>query len=199
MLALLAVGTLLLVRLVSPAASARSASAQPTLSADIVIPANSMPAPDLGLRDQRGQPISVSALRGRVVAITFLDSHCNQLCPIEADQLAVVQQSLGRQSPLSVVVVSVAPDTDTPVSARSFAAAHGWAGDWHWLLGTEAQLAPVWKAYSIDVKPTTADILHTTVLYLADENGYVRSGFVSGIKPDVVTRDVRILAAGGKS
>ena len=198
-LAALALGTLLLIHLVSPPATPRAATAHPTLSADIVIPANSMPAPELRITDQRSQPVSLSELRGRVVAITFLDSHCKQLCPIEADQLAQVQRTLGKRAPLSLVVVSVAPDTDTPDSARSFAAAHGWVGDWHWLLGSEAELAPVWKAYSIDVKPTTADILHSSVLYLADQNGYVRAGFVNGLNPDVVARDVRILAAGGTS
>jgi protein SCO1 len=196
---MLALAALLLIQLLSPHASSRTARAQPTLMADIVIPANSMPAPELGIRDQRGQPVSVRALRGRVVGITFLDSHCKQLCPIEADQLAQVQQTLGKQSPLSLVVVSVAPETDTPDSARTFAATHSWAGDWHWLLGTQAQLAPVWQAYSIDVKPATADILHSAVLYLMDKSGYTRAGFVSGLKPDVVARDVRILAAGGSS
>jgi cytochrome oxidase Cu insertion factor (SCO1/SenC/PrrC family) len=199
LLAMLALAALVLTHLLSPHAAPRIVTAQLTLAADIVVPANSMPAPELALRDQRSQPVAVSALRGRVVALTFLDSHCKQLCPIEADQLAQVQQTLGKSSPLSLVVVSVAPDTDTPDSARSFAATHGWAGDWHWLLGTEAQLAPVWHAYSIDVKPTTADILHSAVLYLIDKNGYVRAGFVSGLKPDVVARDVRLLAAGGSS
>ena len=199
LLAMLALAALVLTHLLSPHAAPRIVTAQLTLAADIIVPANSMPAPELALRDQRSQPVAVSALRGRVVALTFLDSHCKQLCPIEADQLAQVQHTLGKSSPLSLVVVSVAPDTDTPDSARSFAATHGWAGDWHWLLGTEAQLAPVWHAYSIDVKPTTADILHSAVLYLIDKNGYVRAGFVSGLKPDVVARDVRLLAAGGSS
>jgi protein SCO1 len=199
LLAVLALATLLLIHVVSPHASLRTATPQPPLLADIVIPAKSMPAPELALRDQTGQLVSVSKLRGRVVGLAFLDSHCKQLCPIEADQLAQVQQTLGKPSPLSLVVVSVAPETDTPDSARSFAATHGWAGDWHWLLGTEAQLAPVWKAYSVDVKPTTADILHTAVLYIIDKNGYVRVGFVSGLKPDQVVRDVRTLAAGGSS
>jgi protein SCO1 len=199
LLAMLALAALLLVHFLSPHGSPRSSRAQPTLSADIVIPANSMPAPELGIKDQHSQPVSVRALRGRVVAITFLDSHCKQLCPIEAEQLAQVQHELGKQSQLSLVVVSVAPGTDTPESARSFAATHGWGGDWHWLLGTEAQLAPVWQAYSIDVKPTTSDILHTAVLYLIDKNGYTRAGFISGLKPDVVARDVRMLATAGSS
>jgi protein SCO1 len=199
LLAVLAVGSVLLLRLSSLQTSPRPATAQPALLADIVLPARSMPVPELGIRDQSSQRVSVSALRGHVVAITFLDSHCQQLCPLEADQLAQVQQALGKQTPLSVVVVSVAPATDTPDSARSFAASHRWAGGWHWLIGSESELAPIWQAYSIDVKVTTADILHSTVLYLVDRDGFVRAGFVSALKPDVVTRDVRILAAGGIS
>jgi len=197
LLAVLAVAVLLLIQLRSNHAPPRTITAPTTLSADIIIPANSMPAPELGIRDQHSQPVSVSGLRGRVVAITFLDSHCKQLCPIEADQLAEVQQKLGKQFPLTLVVVSVAPGTDTPDSAQSFAATHGWAGDWHWLLGTEAQLAPVWQAYSIEVKPTTADILHSVVLYLIDKSGYTRAGFVSGLNPDRLAHDVRVLATGG--
>jgi protein SCO1/2 len=199
LLAMTALAAMLLIHLITSRPSSPAVVAHPSLSADIVIPPNTMPAPELGIRDQQSHPVSVGELRGRVVAVTFLDSHCRQLCPIAADQLAQVQQALGRQSPLSLVVVSVAPGTDTPDSIRSFAAAHGWVGDWHWLAGTQAQLAPVWKAYSVDVKPAPTEILHTAVLYLVDRNGFTRAGFVSGLKAEVVARDIRILAAGGGS
>src|SRR5205807_3765870 len=138
---------LLVVRVVSPrlAATAGPAPAPSGLRADIVIPPKSIPASDFTLPDQDGKPVSVSALRGRVLAITFLDSHCKQLCPLEGDQLGQVQRSLGSAANLSLLVVSVAPATDTPESERAFAASHGWSGDWHWLSGSQDQLAPVWK------------------------------------------------------
>ena len=78
LLAVLAIAVLLLIQLRSNHASLRTITAPPALSADIVIPANSMPAPELGIRDQHSQPVSMSGLRGRVVAITFLDSHCRR-------------------------------------------------------------------------------------------------------------------------
>ena len=163
------------------------------LVADIVIPPKSMAAPDFTLLDQDGKPVSVSALRGRVVAITFLDSHCKQLCPLEADQLGQVQRSLGAGAHLSVLVVSVAPATDTPSSERAFAATHRWSGDWHWLIGTPDQLAAVWKAYSIAVQNTTDNILHSSVLYLVDRDGFERAGWAAGLEPNLVTHDVRLL------
>ena len=171
------------------------ASAAPPsgLSADIVIPPNAQPAPDFNLNDQNGQPISVSALKGKVVAITFLDSHCQQLCPIEADQLAKTQQALGSDDPMTLLVVSVAPTTDTSASERAFAAAHHWSGDWHWLNGPPGELAGIWKSYSIAVQPGTGDVLHSSVLFLIDRKGYERAGWAAGIEPDRLAHDIRLL------
>ncbi|TMD85160.1 MAG: SCO family protein [Chloroflexi bacterium] len=188
---------LLLERMVlTPVAGTPAASPTPAgLQADIVIPPKSMAAPDFSLKDQQGKLVSVSGLRGRVLAITFLDSHCKQLCPLEGDQLGQVQRSLGSAANLSLLVVSVAPATDTPESERAFAASHGWSGDWHWLSGSQDQLAPVWKAYSIAVQPTPDDILHSSVLYLVDRDGFQRAGWAAGIQPDRLAHDVRLLSS----
>jgi protein SCO1/2 len=175
--------------------AAGSATAQAPLAADIVIPPGSMTAPDFSLRDQDNKAVSPSALRGRVLAITFLDSHCKQLCPLEAEQLGQAQRSLGSNGNLSLLVVSVAPATDTPDSERAFAAAHHWSGEWHWLTGTPDQLAAVWKAYSIAVQGTPDNILHSTVLYLVDKAGFQRAGWASGLQPDQLAHDVRFLQA----
>lgn len=177
-----------------------AATAGPTptpsgLQADIVIPPKSMPASDFTLQDQDGKAVSVSALRGHVLAITFLDSHCKQLCPLEGDQLGQAQRSLGSNANLSLLVVSVAPATDTPESERAFAAAHHWSGEWHWLMGTPDQLAAVWKAYSIEVQGTSDNILHSTILYLVDKAGFQRAGWASGLQPNQLARDVRFLQA----
>jgi protein SCO1 len=186
---------MLVARVVSPqlAATAGATPAPSGLQADIVIPANSMPSPDFTLRDQDGQPVSVAALRGRVLAITFLDSHCKQLCPLEGDQLGQAQRALGAAGKLSLLVVSVAPATDTPASERAFAAAHQWSGDWHWLIGTPDQLAQVWKAYSIAVQGTPDNVLHSTVLYLVDKDGFQRAGWAGPIEPALLAHDVRLL------
>jgi len=90
-------------------------------------------------------------------------------------------------------VVSVAPATDTPASERAFAATHRWSGDWHWLVGPPDQLASVWKAYSIAVQNAPDNVLHSSVLYLVDRDGYERAGWAAGLQPDLVTHDVRLL------
>jgi len=187
---------LFVIKLLSPHASAQAPSGlSGGFLADIVIPPKTNAAPDFSLSDQAGQSVSLSDLHGKVLAITFLDSHCKQLCPLEADQLAQVQRSLGARAPMSLLVVSVAPATDTPASEKAFAAEHHWTGDWHWVSGSPEQLAAVWKAYSIAVQPSPDDILHSEILYLVDKQGYTRAGFAAGLEPNRVAQDIRILAS----
>jgi protein SCO1 len=191
--AALALVALILARTVlSPGVAAPTPTVPVGLQADIVIPPNNSPAPDFTLNDQDGKPVSVSAMKGQVLAITFLDSHCRQLCPLEGDQLGQIQKSLGPGS-MTLLVVSVAPATDTPASERAFAAAHHWSGPWHWLVGTTDQLASVWKAYSIGVQITPDDIVHSMVVYLVDRGGFERAGFAAGLVPSIVTHDIRLL------
>ncbi len=158
--------------------------------------AGARPAPPITtLRDQTGQLFSLSSLHGRTVAMTFFDSHCNQACPLEGRALAAAQRALPAAQRPVLVVVSVNP-RDTPASER--AAARKWglarAGSWHWLSGREAQLARVWAAYHIFVKPTKADIIHTEAVYLIDRRGYERSGYLYPFVPGSVSHDLTVLA-----
>jgi len=64
-----------------------------------------------------------------------------------------------------------------------------------WLLGTHAQLAPIWRAYGIVVRPTKGgDVAHSDAFYVIDRNGDERAGFLSPFIPGLLTRDLRRLA-----
>ena len=174
----------------------QGSAAQPSpLRAQISWPAGAKPAPGLALRDQRGATISLRSLRGRVVLLTFLDSKCVRECPIEGRVLGDVFRGI-KATRAHTVVVSVDPWADTPASARTFAARSGWSGDWQWLLGNKAALAPVWRAYDIAVKRTPHDILHSTALYLIDPAGDLRAGYLFPFSAAAVTQDVKRLADG---
>ena len=174
----------------------QGSAAQPSpLRAQITWAAGAKPAPGLALRDQRGAIISLRSLRGRVVLLTFLDSRCTRECPIEGHVLRDVLRGIKGTGAVTVVV-SVDPWADTPASARTFAARAGWSGNWQWLLGDKAALAPVWRAYNIAVKRTPGDILHSTALYLIDPGGDLRAGYLFPFSGTAVAQDVRRLADG---
>ena len=167
----------------------------PSLTGGIVFGAGARPAPAFALRDQAGALVSPAALRGRVYALTFLDTQCTQVCPLQASLLGSVQSDLGRQAP-PVVVVSVRPAVDTPAAVGAYAAAHGLAGELHWLDGSQAQLAPVWDAYGVTAQVVAGDVQHTAVIYLVDRDGQLRVAFPDLPDQAAVEADVRILEAG---
>ncbi|HEY2316914.1 MAG TPA: SCO family protein [Solirubrobacteraceae bacterium] len=154
------------------------------------------PAPAITtLRDQTGTRFSLGSLHGHTVAIEFFDSHCKAECPLAGRALAAAERPLSRAQRPVLVVVSVNP-LDTPGSVRRAVRSWGLAGmaPWHWLMGTHAQLAPVWRAYRIFVKPMRGDISHTEALYVLDRHGDERSGYLFPYEPSSVGNDLRVLA-----
>lgn len=159
--------------------------------------AKAAPAIDL-LRDQLGRPFSLRSLRGRSVALVFVDSRCTQACPLEGRALAAAERRLPARERPVLVAVSVDP-ADTRSSVRAAVARWGLsgagAGRWFWLMGTKAQLAPVWRAYRIFVRiPARGDIVHTEALFLLDRGGFERSAYLYPFLPRFVASDLRRLA-----
>jgi cytochrome oxidase Cu insertion factor (SCO1/SenC/PrrC family) len=149
-------------------------------------------APVFALRDQRGRRVRLDGLRGRSVLLAFMDSRCTSACPLEARQLVAAIRPLPAAARPQLVIVSV-DLADSPASVA--AAARKWhlPAGFEWLLGTHAQLAPVWRAYRIFVKPVAGDVVHSDAFYVIDRNGDERAGFVAPFSPGLLTLDLRRL------
>jgi cytochrome oxidase Cu insertion factor (SCO1/SenC/PrrC family) len=138
--------------------------------------------------------VTLASLRGRPLALTFLDSLCTGACPIEGRMLAAAIGQAGAARP-QLVVVSVDPGGDTPRSVERAARKWRLPSDTVWLLGSHAQLKPVWDAYQITVEPVSGDVVHSTAVYLVDKRGYERAGFLMPFVPGLVADDLRVLGA----
>lgn len=182
-------GGLFLVRFMNPPPA-------PVLGGGVVMDPRAVVAPDFTLRDQTGQAVTMSGLRGRVVAVTFLDTQCTNLCPLQARFLGIAQSQLGASTPLSVVVISVRPGADTPDAIAKFAAANGLGRHYSWLTGTPEQLSAVWNEYGVGVQVASGDLEHSSVIYLVDPHGFERVGFLDVPETSAFETDVRILAKG---
>jgi cytochrome oxidase Cu insertion factor (SCO1/SenC/PrrC family) len=170
----------------------------PALNAPVQFAAGARPAPDFRLHDlAAGGPLTLRSLRGHVVLLTFLDSHCTNLCPIVGHELAVVERRLPAADRPVVVAVSVNP-ADSPASVAEAVHKYGWVGAWHWAGGVHAGLAPVWKRYGIQVEPTTNDIAHGEAVYVIDQRGDERAAYVPPFPPGQLASDVRTLSGGGR-
>ena len=173
---------------------ANAASALPALDGQAVWPAGARAAPGFALSDQRGRRVSLRSQRGRTVVIAFMDSLCHHVCPLEGRTLSRAIATLAPAARPSLLVVSVDPWGDTPGSARAAAREWGLTGEWHWLLGSRRELAPVWRTYRIYVKRTSGDIVHSDAVYLVDRNGFERVGYLYPFPPGPVAHDLRVLA-----
>ncbi len=166
-------GTVLIARALAPShVAARSAHA-------VYLPPvgrSAQPAPDFSLPDQAGRLVSLSALRGREVLVTFMDPRCTSLCPIMGQELGSIEASLpARVSPV-LLVVSVASDRNA-ADVASFTSHVAWRPGWHWLLGNQAQLQAVWASWQVAVQPSAADVLHDEVVYIVNPRGQMVAGY----------------------
>lgn len=170
------------------------AIALPALHGQATWAPGARPAPQFALRDQHGRLVSLQALQGRTIVLTFLDSLCKEACPVEGRMLAAAIRQVPQAQRPRLVVVSVDPSGDTPASI-----AHA-VGKWHlpgetlWVRGTHRQLARVWREYQITVEPVSGDIVHSTALYLIDSKGDERAGFLMPFLPGLVAADLKTLA-----
>ena len=151
-------------------------------------------ASDFSLRDQNGRRVRLSALHGKLVLLTFLYTHCVDICPLIANDLNRAVASLGHQaSAVRILAVSVDPRGDTPRAVRTYIRAHRLGPQFLWLLGTRRQLAPVWQAYNVLVQPGGERVGHSTEILLIDRNGRPIRTYPSTVSVGVVAHDLRVL------
>jgi protein SCO1/2 len=152
-------------------------------------------APDFTLTDGvSGRPVTLSAQRGQVVALTFLYTTCPDVCPLTATRFRASQTELkGDASRVTFIAVSVDPDRDTPQAVQDFSSAHGLATNWYYLIGGRAQLATVWAAYGIGVQAGSSTVTHNDAVYLIDARGRERVLLHSEDLARDLTNDLRAL------
>jgi protein SCO1/2 len=150
---------------------------------------------NFALRDQSGKLVSLTDQHGHFAIITFLYTNCPDVCPLIASNLGQVQRKLaGDGTKVSVLGVSVDPKRDTPAAVRQFIRSHRLSPDFHYLTGTRAQLAKVWKAYGILVRPGKLDTVdHAAYEMLVDPKGRARLIYNPTVKAADVVHDIKAL------
>ena len=156
------------------------------------------PAPGFQLTDQFGKTITLSQFKGKPVILTFLYTHCPDQCPLTAEKLHAVMLNLGSQAQnVAVLAISTDPQRDTIAAATTFSNAHRMLDYWHYLIGTHAQLSPIWSSYAVYAAPTpTANggtVSHTTAIFIIDKQGRERIFLGDDATAAQITADLEIL------
>jgi len=156
-------------------------------------------APDFTLTDGlTAQAVTLSSLRGNVVAMAFLYTHCPDVCPLTAGQFRAAQKQLGSDAArVRFVAVSVDPEGDTPNDVKAFSAAHDLSTNWHYLIGPRPQLQTVWSQYGVGAfnAPTGMSVDHNDAIYVLDASGREREIVHSDVALKDLVSDLRALLA----
>jgi protein SCO1/2 len=156
------------------------------------------PAPpvDFALHDQNGDLVQLSRLRGTVVVLTPLYTHCQDSCPLTAQQIrgALDDLSSDQRKGVRALALSVDPANDDADSARRFLVERRVSGYLDFLLGAQSELQPVWRDYGF--APQTKDQTHNSYVVLIDKQGRQRVGFpIDHLTPEDLAHDIRVLLA----
>lgn len=152
------------------------------------------PAPGFTLTDQNGKQVSLAQFKGQPVILTFLYTHCPDLCPLTAEKLHTVMLNLGSDAhKVAVLAVSTDPARDTTDAALNFSKAHQMQDYWHYLIGTQNSLSPVWSAYNIFAQAQTQTVNHTVAIYVIDKQGRERTYFGNEFTASQLTANLQQL------
>jgi protein SCO1/2 len=106
--------------------------------------------PDVTLVDQDNRPVSLGSLLapGKGIALNFVFTTCNAVCPVMTATFARMRSELGPDgNGLRLVSISIDPDHDTPTALKSYASRFGGGRDWAFLTGDVANVLRVQKAF----------------------------------------------------
>ena len=156
-------------------AARRDAGLQQTPAVATLVPIGSA-IPDFELVDQAGLPVTLSALKGQVVAVTFIYTRCPlpDYCPRMVENFRALRDRfadrIGRD--LVLLTISFDPRYDTPDVLRKYAAGSGTGGPgWHFLTGDASRIARACAAFGIEYFADQGLITHSLETAIIDREG----------------------------
>jgi cytochrome oxidase Cu insertion factor (SCO1/SenC/PrrC family) len=146
------------------------------------------PAPSFTLVNQSGHQVTLASLRGRAVALTFLDPVCNTDCPVIAQEMREAGTLLGaadRHVALVAIVANPLYHSLAYVKAFDQQERLGQVPNWQFLTGSLDSLGRTWNSYGIQVINSSAGAMvgHTELVYVIDPRGHTRYVLNSDIGP----------------
>jgi protein SCO1/2 len=154
-------------------------------------------APSIRLADARGGTFDTRSLAGKPYLVTFLYANCPDVCPLIGAQLRDTLGQLGADARrVGVVAVSVDPRGDTPETVRAWLRRQREPAQFHYLVGAQDELAPVWRAwYAAPQIPGDPRSAHTAIVWIVDAHGRLAAKVAAGRPFDTtgLSHDIRSL------
>jgi len=133
---------------------------------------------DFTLIDQRRKSVTVSALKGKVVAITFIYTRCPlpNFCFRMSNNFGVLHQRFADRMGKDLVLLSITfdPEHDQPETLADYA--RTWAKDdkaWHFLTGRAAQVNKICREFGVNSWQDEGLLTHSLHTVIVDRQGRI--------------------------
>jgi protein SCO1/2 len=156
-------------------AARTDAGLEQTPAKPVLVPVGS-PVPDFELTDQSNQPIALSALKGKVVAVTFIYTRCPlpDYCPRMVNNFRAIRDRFAARMDKDLVLLTVSfdPKFDSPETLAKYAESERAGGPgWHFLTGDPANIERVCSAFGIQYWAEEGLITHSLQTAVIDREG----------------------------
>jgi protein SCO1 len=160
-------------RLLSAALPAAPSAAVPAQAMAVKV---GEPVPDFTLTSHHGGPLTLSSLRGKAVAVTFIYTRCPlpDYCPRLMTNFRAVKQRFAERMNRDLVLLTVTfdPQFDTTETLRNYSRRHGADVEgWHFLTGAKDDIRRVCELFGVEFWPEEGLITHTLRTAVVDRNG----------------------------
>jgi protein SCO1 len=132
------------------AATAYSESTAPAPTAGLIgaVYTPPVPAADFTLTDQHGTPFHMADMAGKVIVLSFIYTHCTDVCPYISLKVKAVHGMLGPDAArVGFVAVTTDPQRDTRQVIARYSREIGLFDIWHFVTGPLADVRVVWSRY----------------------------------------------------
>ncbi len=157
------------------------------------------PAPPLRLRDSLGREVDLREFRGKAALVTFVYSHCPDVCPLIVSHFHTALAELGpKAKKVQIIAVSTDPRRDTPAAVAKFLRAHQMTGRMLYLIGNRASLSRTWRHWGVIAKADPTDpefVEHSAPIYGIDATGKIVTVYTPRFRPSQIVHDVPLLAS----
>jgi protein SCO1/2 len=151
------------------------AGLQNTPAVPVLVPVGTA-MPDFELIDQNEKAVTLSALKGKVVAVTFIYSRCPlpDYCPRMVENFKALRARFASRMDRDLVFLTISfdPRYDTPAILARYAASQRAGGPgWHFLTGDPTKIERVCNAFGIQYWAEEGLITHSLQTAVIDRDG----------------------------
>jgi protein SCO1/2 len=182
-----AVGLWMATFLAAPAAAHSPEDVEKALSdREFYLEVVNRPAPDFTLLNADGQPVGLADFRGKVVVLYFIYASCPDVCPLQSEKLADIQQQINA-TPMREIVQFIAvttdPARDTSEVLKAYGPQHGLdLANWIFLTSgpdrPDATRELAEQGYGLKfTKTADGNQMHGIVTHLIDKSGNLRARY----------------------